>query len=244
MTLVLTRKHFVEDSGRFDLVVDYEGGDYSDNGADRFITAGQRWLDRRTTHLRSHARYYKNLSLGDWYALVPEARAITAVWFSNSDGDKWKLEKKSLEEIRATFANDPADVDNADPLVYTPVSLRTIPEVDALTKIDQFGGTSYTTATANFAYNGLLWMAPAGSSLVLEVHGLFRQFPLVDDADMNYWTEEEEAILVMAACRQLEISYRNAQGVKDWETAVDSALFGLEADMIEEESAEITQMEG
>lgn len=45
-TLLDIRKLFVDRSGHYELVVDAENGDYSDNGADEYIRAGQRWLDR------------------------------------------------------------------------------------------------------------------------------------------------------------------------------------------------------
>ena len=40
MNLLQIRTKFVQLSGRYDLVVDAAGGDYSDNGADFFINAG------------------------------------------------------------------------------------------------------------------------------------------------------------------------------------------------------------
>lgn len=48
----------------------------------------------------------------------------------------------------------------------------------------------------------------------------------------------------MAASRALEVAYRNSEGVKDWESAIKTELFGLGLDLVEEASAEVSEMEG
>jgi len=244
MSLLETRKNFIVFSGRYDLVTDYEGGNYSDNGANFFLQAGQKWLDRASTHTKSYARRYENLLSGAWYALIPYVRAIQQVWMSKNSGEKWKLEKKSLERLRARFAKDPVLLQHGDPLFYAPVSLRTIIEIATLTTLDIFGSTQYSTNADHYRYNGLLFLPPASEELVLEVHGLFYQPVLSEDDHANYWSEEHEFLLIMAGCRALEISYRNAQGVADWEKAIMTELMTLEFDEVEEESAEVAQMEG
>ena len=97
MTLVIARQHLVELSGRYDLVVD--NVNWANQGADFFLQAGQRWLDRTSTIFQSGARYYKNLTQGAWFDLVPDCRAIQEVWISNSLGTKWKLMKRDFGDL-------------------------------------------------------------------------------------------------------------------------------------------------
>lgn len=244
MTLLQTRKDFVVFSQRYDLVSDYEGGVYTDNGANFFIRAGQRWLDRRNDIYKSEARYYLTLTTGAWYALIPDCRSVRSVYMSNAAKTKWKLKKNDLEVIRADFSTDPALIDNGDPLVYSPVTLRTIAEVASTTVIDKFGATTYSSAVNHYSYDGIIWLPPASASLYLEVDGLFYQPYLSADGDMNYWTEQENFILILAACRAIEVSMRNSQGVKDWEEAIQSEILGLEFDAVDQSSSEYHELEG
>lgn len=96
----------------------------------------------------------------------------------------------------------------------------------------------------HYADTGLVFLPPAQEGMELEVLGAFEQPELKLDTDTNYWTEEQPIILVMAACRSLEMSYRNKEGVADWEAAIKGEILGLEFDLAETESNEFTQMEG
>jgi hypothetical protein len=242
MTLIAIREQFVKFTGRYDLVVDTD--EWQDNGADFFITSGQRWLERRATVRKSSARHYVALEVGAWYALIPSCRAIHEVWVSNAVGEKWKLTKKSLTELRNEFADSPTLIDSGALLYYCPVSVRVSPEEVDITQIDHFGTEVFETDTDHFSFDGLVFLPPAEESLALEVHGNFFQLKLEEDNDANYWSEEEPFILVLAACRALEISYRNTAGVRDWESAIDDELRGLEFDLVDQQSSEISRIEG
>ena len=263
MTLVLTRQHLIEFSGRYDLVVDTVN--YYDAGANFFIQSGQRWLDRNFVLYQAEARYYKSLALGIWYDLIPNCRAIQEVWVSNSTGSKWKLQKRDygdiLYEVSITSGQatdplvpltiyqgnslvNPAGIMNGAPLNYTPIVLRTIPDADGLSTIDQFGPVSYTGSDSQYDVDGVIFFPPVSAGHVLEVRGLFYQPKLLNDIDKNYWTEKEEFVLVLAACRAIEISLRNQQGVADWESAIRNELQGVEFDLVDEQSAETHSMRG
>ena len=264
MTLLATRQHLVELSGRYDLVID--GLNWANNGADFFIQSGQRWLDRIATISKSLSKYYKTLAIGAWYDLIPHCRSIREVWVSNSDGNKWKLTKRDLGDImyysdntgvtlrpalipvdarESGLLRDPAQLTNSAPINYTPIILRSMPQSIGTVKIDQFGPASYSDATQNY-YNldGIMFLPPVTAGHILEITGQFYQPKLVADTDQNFWTEQEEFTLVLAACRAIEVSMRNQQGVADWESAVMSELRGLEFDEVEEETAEITEIRG
>lgn len=262
MTLVTVRQHLVELSGRYDLVVD--NINWADAGADFFIRAGQRWLDRNMVIYQSVARYFRTLDQGAWYDLIPDCRAIQEVWISNPNGSKWKLQKRDYEDILYTVSIpasksvdstvplsiyqggtlvDPAGIVASAPINYTPIVVRTTPDANGLATIDQFGPVRYTGAN-QYDVDGIILLPPATVGHVLEVRGLFYQPKLLNDTDKNYWTEKEEFPLVLAACRAIEVSLRNQQGVADWESAIASELRGVEFDLVDEESSETHSMRG
>ena len=74
MTLLSVRQRFVDLSGRYDLVID--SINWANNGADFFIQAGQRWLDRSGIIPKSDSKYYKALAEGAWYDLIPDCRNV------------------------------------------------------------------------------------------------------------------------------------------------------------------------
>ena len=262
MPLVTARQHLVELSGRYDLVVD--DINWGNNGADFFIQSGQRWLDRNAVIYQSGAKYFKTVAQGAWYDLIPNCRAIHEVWISNSSGSKWKLQRRDygdiLYEVSVTAGQatdplvpltiyqgnslvDPGGISAGAPINYTPVVLRTVPDAGGIATIDQFGPAVYT-AGSQYDVDGVIFLPPATVGHVLEVRGLFYQPKLINDTDKNYWTEREEFALVLAACRAIEVSLRNQQGVADWESAIRSELQGIEFDLVDEESAETHAMRG
>ena len=258
MTLLSVRQRFVELSGRYDLVTD--SINWANAGADFFIQAGQRWLDRSGIIHKSDSKYYKILVEGAWYDLIPDCRNVKSVWVSNSDGNKWKLNKRDLGDMLYFSANDeslrnpsliPVDVDGSNilkdpgqltkgsPINYVPVVIRTMPEVGGTVTIDRFGPATYSDATQDhYNLDGIVFLPPVKAGHILEVTGQFYQPKLTKDSDKNFWTEQEEFILVLAACRANEVTMRNQAGVADWESAIRNETLGMEFDLIEEESAE------
>lgn len=242
MTLLSVRTDFIKFCARYDLVED--DIDYIDAGADKFIRAGQRWLDRTFEIAKARARWYNTTEIGSWYALVPNCRVITQVWMSNSTNNKWRLERKDADELHWNYRKDPSLITNGKSRYYSLVDLRTIPEEMGTTIIDIWGTTIYDVDVDHYDYLGLVWMAPALYASSLEVHGLFYQPILTENDSTNFWTESEPHALQMAACRALEDSYRNIQGVNDWTNSIREYLIGLEYDFADLESTEVHQMEG
>lgn len=242
MTLLATRTQFAKITGRYDLVTDAVA--FADNGADFYINAGQLYLDRLETIKKSYSRVFESVTSGEWYILFQLCRAIKEVWASNSDGEKWKLDKIDFDILRAAYAEDPANLDSGEPLYYAPIMIRKTPEVASTVTIDYFGSTEYTEAVDHYEYNGLVFMPPADGNYTIEINGLFYQPKLTVDASKNYWTEVHPLVLVMAAARALEVVYRNSEGVRDWDASIKAELFGLGQDLVEEDIADVGEMEG
>ena len=224
MPLLAVRKDFIVFSGRYDLIIDQI--DYADNGADNFIRAGQRWLDRTSVIYKATGTTIITLNEGEWFVDLP-CRTISKVWADNGECE-WDLCKKEYKHLRKYFPGDPDTMQAGKPEYYSIAPIRLIPE----------------SGTTTYPFTKLIFMPPAPAGTQLHIEGTFLQPTLTDDDSTNFWTEQEPLILTMAACRALEISYRNKEGVADWETAIKTELLGLEMDLAELESNEFTQMWG
>lgn len=95
------------------------------------------------------------------------------------------------------------------------------------------------------AYNSIIIVPPPESSdMTIQVEGLFYSDELVNDIDQNFWSTNHPLTLVHAALMLLEETYRNTEGAKDWNNAIDGVLTPMNMDIIEEEIDSINQMEG
>ena len=242
MDLVTLRQKFVEISGRYDLVVNTTA--WADNGADFYIQSGQDYLDRLETMKASVSRIFETIAADEWYVIFERCRAVQEVWCSDSDFERWELTKIDFDILRAAYNELPANLDTGDPLYYAPLALRKTPEtVDELT-VDYFYTTETTESYDNWTYNGIMFMPPADAAFTIEIKGLFLHPKLSADGDENFWSSVYPQALIMAACRSVEIMYRNTEGVKDWERSIAIELRGLGMDSVEEDIASYDQMEG
>ncbi|GAF74781.1 unnamed protein product, partial [marine sediment metagenome] len=238
MTLVEIRELFVTRNGRYDLVVNTTG--WADNGADFFIQAGSRWLDRLEEHDHSRAKKYVTISADDWYFIFQESRAIYDVWASNAEFHK-KLEYRDSKVFREYYNEIPSGMDSGVPTYWTPALLRTHPQSDTV-YVARWQDDDYTeTSKFDYEYNGILFMPPADEAYLMWVEGLFYSKKLTDNAHTNYWSVNHPELLLMGANYMLEINYRNTEGAKDWERSVMSILSGVGKDFVEGHADQASQ---
>jgi hypothetical protein len=244
VALIDVRRIFIRDfTGRYDLIV--EGSDFANNGADFYINAGQRWLDRKVQHKKSPASIYTDVDVGGFYVIFTEARAVQEVWISNSigDGTRGELTRVTRQALRELFPLDYSGIDNSTPCYYTPINVRSLPVNSLEFTIDKIGEILYTSSLGSDAlYNAILLLPPTDTKITVEVVGLFYTPALVNDTDHSFWTESEPMLLVQAACRMLEVSMRNRQGVADYELAMEVDIVEIEKDDVEEEIVAIETM--
>jgi hypothetical protein len=242
MSLLDIRRHFIQITGRYDLIVDETT--YANNGADAYIQAGQQWLDRRSDILKQEGVSYFTLTQGAWYKIIERVRVIDQLWLTVLGSDRLELKRTSLRTLREYFTQDPALITEGVPCEYALMPFRDIPEQVDETIVEQFLSNTYTEAVYHGGYVCVVFTPPVQAQSLLEVRGKFHQPKLTLDADINYWTEELPFVLTLAACRALEITYRNKAGVEDWEQAITNELAYLEFDLADQESSGITQIEG
>jgi hypothetical protein len=243
MNLKELRTQFVKRNGRYDLVVD--GIDWVDNGANFYINAGQRYIDRLDTQHKSYGRNFQQVLVNGYYVTFPYCRAVKEVWVMDADGQK-KLEKVDYDQLRDYYANRQSQTTSGEPAFYFPAGIRLVPESDRLTvdEIDSIIDWTHVIIDPSYNYNGVMMYPPADGSYTIEISGLFYSPELATDTQESFWSTVHPEVLLMAANRQMEIDYRNTAGVKDWEAAIQSEIFGLGKDLVEEHIASVDQMEG
>ena len=241
MNLGQVRQKLIEISGRYDLVT--SPTTFADNGANTYITEGLKWLDRLLNKGHMQAKCFKSVSAGGWYVLLQNCRAIQKVWCSDTE-EKWELPVVTLEDFKSEYAEPMANADQGQPEHAVISVLRTSPETASQITLDSFGASASVEVASEYTYTTLLFGPPADGAYELEIHGLFYSTALSADADENWWTVNFPLVVVWSALRQLEITYRNYEGQKDWENAIASELKGVEMDFVEEEIADLDQIGG
>lgn len=241
MNLLQIRRKFRELSGRYDLVND----DYSDNGADFFINEGRKFLDRLDETNKSWASCFKFLDIGHFSVSFPYCRAIKEVWAGSASGNRWQLEKKSLQDLVTGYLSDfPNSRNQGMPLYYSPCITRHIPDNATVSDIESFVGYVDISSGDNSECNAILLNVPTKEKLTITINGLFYSPELINDEDTNYWSSLHPFLLYMAAMRAIEVNNRNTQGVNDWTNAIMTEMRQLGFDLVEELIAGVDQMEG
>jgi hypothetical protein len=241
MNLLQVRQQFRTISGRYDLV-DSAG---ADNGANYYINAGQRFLDRLDETQKSWAIAFRPFAIGQYITFFPYCRAIKEVWFATTTA-RTQLEKRSLQDMMTEYFTKPgSELDSGTPLYYSPTITRISPKVESpADQFDIFAGYVDIMATNASEYNAIIIAPPPNEASIVQIHGLFYTPELVSDEDETYWTANHSSVLIMAAMREIEVVNRNTQGVRDWEAAIASNTSGIGKDLVEELVAETDEMEG
>lgn len=242
MNLREIREKFVELSGRVDLVEDLIA--YADQGADYYINAGIRELDTeafQTWH--SIAVHYEELASGEYFVALPDMRSIAEVWVS-VDSAYYPLGYLEYKYARKRYgASKLSTITTGTPRTFTPV--RTRPSPDFLQK-DSAVQDSIRDKTEVFEspYKGIVVLPAASMPIVVEVHGSSYSAKLDNNDDENFWSVNFPDILVKAAIREVERSYRNRQGAEDISRFITEQLTKLDMDSALNASLTTDQMGG
>ena len=242
MNLLQIRRKFVEISGRYDLIVDTT--DWADNGADFFINAGQRFLDRLEDLPKMLGRVFRMASNGDYGITFQECRSIKEVWVADTT-DRWELEKVSMRKFRRDCFNEPiSSIQTGEPYVYTPAMLRIVPDRITADNLELIVGYADVMLGDNATYRGIVWMPPADGDYQVEVVGHFYSPELESDLHTSFWSEVHPMALIQGAMAMLEMSYRNTQGFNDAVRAINALVTSVGFDAVEEEISSVVRMEG
>lgn len=221
MKLKEFRKLFVEVTGRYDLIKDPESGE--DDGADFYIKAAHRFLDKRFKTSTSQNRSYLQLKKGmDEYPL-PGCLSIVNVNVATPDSGKVNLGLISEEEMDEMHVEG----GTGSPKFYAVTNPNIAP-------IDQ-------QATQQLGQIALRIFPSPDSDMVCQVKGRFATVPQADSST-SFWMSNYPEILVRACQYQIETFHRNTQGANDHLNALMLDLQELNNDLIESEVGDISQM--
>lgn len=241
MNLLEVRTDFIKKSGRFDLVVDTT--DYVDNGANAYIVAGQKYLDKLVEVPENTGMIYASLAIGAYSMMFQQhCRSIENV-FVNSSSERYELIKVPLRDLKTYYTELVSALVPTAPVYYALANLRVL-DMAVKNSLGTFLNLTYDDSDVDFDYRGIIVAPPVDEAYVVEVTGKFSQLVLTDDEYSNFWSIEYPHLLVMAALRSVEIFNRNTEGSKDWEYAIKEELLGLDKDIAHEESFDVTQMKG
>lgn len=166
----LLRQKLVEDTGDYGLVQTIGEDVWADNGANRLLNKGIKWLG---THLKSPTDYVQisaTLAAASNSLAISGIRGLTKAIVTDEDGHRYRVLITTPDQIRIL---ENADVDTGTtgrPLFIC----RDIRPISATTT-DAFT----VWPTSDKAYT-------------LEVEGSFYATSLVNDADVTWWTATEE----------------------------------------------------
>jgi len=243
-TLLWLREQFVKKSGRFNLVSDYSAANFADNGANLYLQAGQRFLDLTQDNPYSQAEHKVDLVSGDYYALVPYLRSVTAVWlYSVSSQSRTRLTPKSISWLKEEYPEQFADVTPSVPEYFSDEVFNLGPDQNLYTAMSEIQAavageeTDFTydfdglLADNTFSNRGILIMSPADGVYTLTVEGRFFS-KLTEETEYTYWTKNYPELSLFAGLFMLEAFYRNTTGMNDWIAAMRPFLNGIDKDEV------------
>lgn len=250
MNLLEIRTEFVKASGRYDLV---NPTTWADAGADKFITMGQRDLERRLGRGPVKGKMLVDVDAGDYLVFFQMCRTIHSVSIMDSEG-KYEVVKLTPPTLRALStqweASNPwmkpfAKMTQGRPQIYYPTNLRRVPDGG------DFSGDSATLLSYLDVINtkvtntsGLVFLPPADKAYVVEIEGVFYNSTLAANTDENYWSVMYPQLLIQSALLQYDKLYRGKSSATQREQDLQLALMDIEKDIVDEESTTIDQMEG
>ena len=256
MELLAFRQLFARETGRYDLVND----DGSDNGADVYINAGQRHLDRLTQFRKAEAVNYQMLRPNDYMFYLKDCRAVHSVsYITHADyqqpqadrlGRNWReLDQWTIQQVRQRFPRSftALQSERSHPIMYCLFDVRGSQDTMRANDFEWFESMADLAGIVMGQYYdkiGVLILPITMTAIQVETRGLFYCPKLVEDTDTSYWASQEPLLLVAAATRELEVIHRNTQGVRDWDQAISTSTVLIEQDFVHEEAYHTTRMEG
>lgn len=235
MNLGDIRTQFGELSGRLDLLeLDADGK----AGADVYIDAGSKMLDRMADIESSSAVVYKEVAAGDFYLELSQVRSIFEVWLY-ANGRSYQLKEGTREQLRGYFPSLLTADNRGIPAWYHTANMRV---ADLNTDTPAEGFLNHVDFSKEF-YNGIIF-PPIDQAGVFEIGGNFYSNPLESLTDENYWTMHNPFLLIWAALYHMEVAYRNTEGSKDWLTAITQNLTMMEFDHVEQGMKNLRQLGG
>lgn len=243
MLLKDVRQRFIEITGRYDFIDAPEK-------ANIFINAGVRLLDRKVTlrYIQDSTSFHEvppDVSI----VQVPRCWQISRVWALDVQGRGVRILLQETDQANR-FTNFWRNIGAPIPSSSLPThyAILTTRNEDQIRRIE----TLNMQIPANYVHTGewngqvlSIELYPHVSrKCVIEVHGKYYSPPLEEDNDNNLWSQVHPTLLIHAACYELETSYRNTEGARDWMAAIMDELLDIERMEVETDTLKYSVMEG
>jgi len=236
MDLFTIRRNFRSLSGRYDLIDDDPTG-----LANFLINSASRYLDRATEHQKTWGVHFEEIAADAFHADIPFCRAVKEVWVGTDQNERWQLEKMGIQDLIRNYLSSPPD--SGEPLRYSPVITRRIPEGVDISAFSSYLTYTDTATDLDNDFNSVVIVPPTDETLLVEVKGLYYSKELVEDADENYWTVVHPLTLLKAVMRELEIFNQNRSKTRAWDEALGIEIQNINQDLVEEIISEVDEME-
>ena len=229
MNLLEVRTQFVKQTGRYDLKTG--ATTFEDNGADYYIQAGQRLLDRLLEFSKDEGEMTINLATSAISTTLHNVRSVREIAVADTgDATIRYLTRRSMSEMRSNYGDEVsnlASVTAAEPTSWSLAWLRT--------------NVSRTTTTEGNT-KLLITMPPADRTYTLRLRGLFGSPALSANTSVSFWTIQHPDILIWAAMYQLEVAYRNFEGSKAILSNLLEMVETLDNEVVEQGQVEMDQL--
>ena len=232
MNLLGIRKEFVLLSGRYDLVSslvrpdtpDHASNDWTDRGANKFIQAGGKLLDRLGETRKVYREISVDLATGAYTLHLPSrVRKVEGVaLLDTSENTMANLAKKSIRWMRWYYGSDDASISSID---------RGTPSFYA------HGFEVISSGTVTSEVLKKVTVAPPADAPYTLKFECEVESSLGNDTSVSWWSERMPMTLVNAAQAELErLAYRNETGFRSKLAEVRLDVDLVDADYVEEET--------
>lgn len=241
--LAEVRRLFIQASRRYDLIT---GGDLTtnaDNGANVFINAAQRYLDR-ITDLPQQVRRYHALLSADEYAITFSnlIRLDSLSLITSTTRTDITQYRRTRRELKYLYAEPIAEMSSGEPTYWAFNVIGLSPDLFGSSEAELTAASLTDVAdlhfgeeTPDFAYNGIIFGVKADVDYNVEVEGKFYSPFLSEDTDVSIWTVSHPLLLVQAACYMVERQMKNSSGMKSWLDSMQPELNDLDNMSVEHE---------
>lgn len=222
MDLLEVRKNFILRCGRYDLVNE----DWTDNGANFFIQAGQRFLDRRANLDTPYETVVIDyMKVQESFLEIPHFWLIRKVEWLGDSAYGWRELTRRVGRGALRYAM----AKRGDPVAYRVAVKRFDPRLkhrgvnEILSPADAFPDVDPNSSSMTIE----ILPSPRENGSI-KIEGKLFSDPLIEDTDKNFWTVNNPDILIKSALYELEIFYRNSEGAKDWLSSIQLDLTDME----------------
>lgn len=184
------------------------------------VNRAQRWLDTKIDHPKAKRTTTAVLSATDFTAAFAEMRALLRLWVTNSDGEMAELERVDYDELVEAYP----EMGGTD--VGLPVAFAVTPSAD------------------DDRSRNITFMPPSEDAYTLTALGLFFEPELSVVVTTSYWSVVYPEVLIDATLYFYYKYMNNDSNAKERYEQVMEGLFGVQADIAEEEAGGFVQLPG